>query len=264
MISAYGLGVRIAGKVLLDQVSFEVPAGQWMGIVGPNGAGKSTLLRTLVGLTRHTGAVAVADRNIRTVPAKELARMVAVVVQQPVIPEGIAVGDYVLLGRSAHLGLLQRETRHDRARVTAVLAQLELTEFAERRMRTLSGGELQRVFLARALVADPAVLLLDEPTTALDIGHQQEVLGLIDRIRGTRELTILSTMHDLTMAGEYADRILLLHNGRVLRDGSPAEVLEPGLLAGTYGATLEVIPADPVRGFGGPVVVPVRSRADLS
>ncbi|MFX4272657.1 ABC transporter ATP-binding protein [Propionibacteriaceae bacterium Y1685] len=263
MINACDVGVRIGDKDLLAGVSFAIMPGEWVGVVGPNGAGKSTLLRTLVGLTQHTGQVFVAHADVRAMSAKELARIVAVVVQQPVIPQGIVVADYVLLGRSPHLGLLQRETRHDRARVSQVLELLALTEFSDRRMQTLSGGELQRVYLARALVQEPQVLLLDEPTSALDIGHQQEVLGLIDQIRQDSALTVVSTMHDLTMAGEYADRILLLHQGRILRDGPPEEVLEPHLLARTYGATLEVLPADPARGFSGPVVVPVRHRADL-
>ena len=250
---------------LLDGVDLDVTAGEWVTIVGPNGAGKSTLLRVMAGLQPYEGSLRLTlersrDVEVRALPARQLARTVATVAQHPEVPVGMMVVDYVLLGRTAHLGLLQRDGGRDRRIVMDSLAQLELAAFAERRLETLSGGEQQRVFLARALAQQPSVLLLDEPTSALDLGHQLDVLELVDRLRGSAGLTVVSTMHDLTLAGEFADRLVLLDRGRVVRVGSPTEVLEPGLLGETYRASVRVLPAAPASGRRGPVVIPVRSE----
>jgi iron complex transport system ATP-binding protein len=179
--------------------------------------------------------------------------MVATVPQNPVVPPGMAVLDYVLLGRTPYLRPLGRESKGDLDAVTAVLTRLDLTGFADRPLETLSGGERQRVFLARALAQGATVLLLDEPTSALDIGHQQEVLDLVDELRADHGLTVLATMHDLSIAGEYADRMVLLARGRVVAAGTPAAVLTEAALAEHYGARVRV-----VEGEQGPLIVPVR------
>jgi iron complex transport system ATP-binding protein len=166
----------------------------------------------------------------------------------------MAVFDYVLLGRTPFIPPLGRESAADLAAATDVLALLDLTRFADRTLDTLSGGERQRVFLARALAQAAPVLLLDEPTSALDIGHQQEVLELVDQLRRSHGLTVLATMHDLSTAGEYAERLVLLAGGKVVADGSPAEVLTEELLATHYRARVQVI-----LGSHGPLVVPIRS-----
>jgi iron complex transport system ATP-binding protein len=161
--------------------------------------------------------------------------------------------DYVLLGRTPYIPPLGRESAADLSAVDEVLTSLDLTAFAGRRLDTLSGGERQRAFLARALAQGARILLLDEPTSALDIGHQQEVLELVDRLRHERGLTVLATMHDLSIAGEYADRMVLLAGGRVVASGPPREVLTEDLLATHYRVRVKVID-----GGHGPLVVPVR------
>jgi iron complex transport system ATP-binding protein len=168
----------------------------------------------------------------------------------------MAVLDYVLLGRTPYIPALGRESAADVAIAHAVLARLDLDRFAARPLDTLSGGERQRAFLARALAQGATLLLLDEPTSALDIGHQQEVLDLVDELRAQHGFTVLATMHDLSIAGEYADRMVLLAEGRVVASGPPREVLTEELLSRHYGARVRVI-----EGEQGPLIVPVRANA---
>jgi len=222
-------------------------------VIGPNGAGKSTLLRAVGGLVRWQGAIELFGRPAAALGRRERARLVATVPQDPVVPPGMVVVEYVLLGRTPYIPPLGRESAADLAAVDAVLERLDLVGFAGRRLESLSGGERQRVFLARALAQGAKLLLLDEPTTALDIGHQQEVLELVDQLRRDAGLTVLATMHDLSIAGEYADRMVLLAGGRVVAAGPPREVLTQALLAEHYRARVRVID-----GEHGPLVVPVR------
>jgi iron complex transport system ATP-binding protein len=165
----------------------------------------------------------------------------------------MSVFDYVLLGRTPYIATLGRESAADLDAVREVLERLELTGFADRILQTLSGGERQRAFLARALAQGAPLLLLDEPTSALDIGHQQDVLELVDQLRRDGGLTVLATMHDLSIAGEYADRLVLMAGGRVVASGTPAEVLTEELLATHYGARVRIVAGD-----HGPIVVPIR------
>ena len=183
------------------------------------------------------------------------AREIALVPQTPVIPPGLGVLDYVLLGRTPHLPFFGTETAVDVARAHDTLHLLGLAAFAARAIDTLSGGERQRVILARALLQEAPVMLLDEPTTALDIGHQQEALELVERLRIEHDIAVLSTMHDLTLAGLYADKLLLLDEGRVADRGSPQHVLTPANLARHFGAEVSVVESD-----AGPVVVPLRGE----
>ncbi|MGH3736943.1 MAG: ABC transporter ATP-binding protein [Micromonosporaceae bacterium] len=252
-VEVRGLGVRLDGRQILDGIDMAVPAGAWVTVIGPNGAGKSTLLRAVAGLLRFTGIVELDGVPVGVMPRRHRARTLALVPQRPVVPPGTAVLDYVLLGRTPYLPLLGREGPHDRAVVAELLELLDLERFADRPLLTLSGGERQRVFLARALAQGATTLLLDEPTTALDIGHQQEVLELVDRLRYERGLTVLATMHDLVIAGEYADELVLLDAGRVVARGTPAEVLTEQNLADHYHARVRII-----EGETGPLVVPIR------
>ncbi|HEY8474573.1 MAG TPA: ABC transporter ATP-binding protein [Natronosporangium sp.] len=238
---------------ILHGVGLRVAAGEWVTVIGPNGAGKSTLLRTIGGLLPFTGSVSLLGTELARLKRRQRARLVATVAQQPVVPQGMVVLDYVLLGRTPYIPPLGRESAADIAAATDVLNRLDLAGFADRPLATLSGGERQRVFLARALAQAAPVLLLDEPTSALDIGHQQEVLELVDQLRHSEGLTVIATMHDLSVAGEYADRLVLMAGGRVVADGPPAEVLTAELLATHYRARVRVIPGD-----RGPLVVPVR------
>jgi iron complex transport system ATP-binding protein len=258
-MSAEGL-VTTGVEVDLDRtpvvlgVSCAVEPGGWLALIGPNGAGKSTLLRAVAGLLPHRGTVHVHGTDITRLRARERARLIGYVPQNPVLPPDMTVQEYVLLGRTPHLGYLASPGERDRRTTAATLDALDLAHYAGRRLAALSGGERQRAALARALAQEPRLLLLDEPTSALDLGHQQQVLDLVDELRRTRELTVLSTLHDLTAAAQYADRLVLLHQGQVKASGSPAEVLTQELIARVYAARVTVT-ADP---DGHPVVTPVR------
>ncbi|MEH1012381.1 ABC transporter ATP-binding protein [Micromonospora sp. CPCC 206060] len=247
------LWVRLGGAPILAGVDLTVAPGEWVTVIGPNGAGKSTLLRVVGGLLPPSGEVRLHGTPIDRLRRRDRARVVATVAQSPVVPPGMAVLDYVLLGRTPFIPALGRESAADLAVVHDVLDRLDLAGFAGRELATLSGGERQRVFLARALAQGATLLLLDEPTSALDIGHQQEVLELVDQLRADAGLTVLATMHDLSVAGEYADRLVLLAGGKVVAAGKPREVLTEELLATHYRARVRV-----VDGEHGPIVVPVR------
>jgi iron complex transport system ATP-binding protein len=235
------LTVAVDGAALLRDVSMSVSPGEWVAVVGPNGAGKSTLLRALAALTSRQGTITVDGRDIASMRPRERARLIAMVVQSPLVPAGATVTDYVALGRTPHVPLFGVESSDDFAAVSASLRRLGLDEFAHRPIETLSGGERQRVLLARALSQDAPVLLLDEPTTALDVGHQQEAFELIDDLRRERNLIVITSLHDLTLAAQYADRVVLLDGGRAVADGSPDEVLTEHTLGAVFGASIRVI-----------------------
>jgi iron complex transport system ATP-binding protein len=248
-----GVSVDLDGNEIVRGVSLSVAAGEWVTVIGPNGAGKSTLLRAIGGLVRFRGEIELSGRASRALRRPERARLVAIVPQDPVVPPGMVVLDYVLLGRTPYIPALGRESVADLVAVDQALTRLDLTGFAGRRLESLSGGERQRVFLARALAQGAGLLLLDEPTTALDIGHQQEVLELVDELRRDGRLSVLATMHDLSIAGEFADRMVLLAGGRVVAAGTPREVLTERLLTEHYRARVRVLD-----GESGPLVVPIR------
>jgi iron complex transport system ATP-binding protein len=247
--------VTIDGNRILRGVSFDVAVGEWVTVIGPNGAGKSTLLRAVGGLVAFDGAIDLFGRPLSAQRRRERARLVATVTQEPIVPPGMAVLDYVLLGRTPYIGPLGRESTADLDVVDDVLDRLDLHGFADRRLETMSGGERQRVFLARALAQGANLMLLDEPTSALDIGHQQDVLELVDGLRRDHGLTVVATMHDLSIAGEYADRMVMLAGGAVAASGRPEEVLTEALLEEHYKARVRIIP-----GESGPLIVPVRRR----
>ena len=251
-VSCRGLAVVADGFEILRGVDLEVPSGSWVTVVGPNGAGKSTLLRATAGVIEAKGLIEFGDRALMDLSRRELARLVALVSQEPMIPSGMRVIDYVLLGRISHLGFFESESKRDLAVVAAALDFLDARQLVNRIVSSLSGGERQRVVIARALAQESSILLLDEPTTALDMGHQQETLELINRLRSERDLTVLATMHDLTLAGQYADRLVLLVDGRVVADGPAREVLTAENVAHYYKARVRV-----VEDSFGPIVVPV-------
>ncbi|GAA1845121.1 ABC transporter ATP-binding protein [Asanoa iriomotensis] len=254
-ISVSDLHVTLGKAPILRGIDLSVAAGEWVAVIGPNGAGKSTLLRAIGGLLPTTGAVSLSGTPIERLRRRARARTVATVAQSPVVPPGMSVFDYVLLGRTPFVSLLGRESAADLAAVRALLDRLDLAGFGDRELDTLSGGERQRVFLARALAQEPSLLLLDEPTSALDIGHQQEVLELVDTLRRDQGLTVLATMHDLSIAGGYADRLVLLAEGVVVAAGPAREVLTEEILSRFYRARVRV-----VDGVDGPLVVPYRGN----
>jgi iron complex transport system ATP-binding protein len=242
------LSVTLGGTRVLHGVDLDVRPGEWLGLIGPNGAGKSTLMRALAGLlggSDVTGSIRLADGR-RPRPTD-----LALMPQAPMLPAGMSVVEYVLLGRTAHLGWLQGESRRDREVAVGVLRRLDLAGFAARPMSSLSGGEAQRVAVARSLAQQAPLLLLDEPTSALDVGHQVEVLELVDELRRDDGLTVVAAMHDLGLAARYADRLLLLDRGRVEACAPPEQVLRADLLTRVYGSPLQVHDLD-----GELVVVP--------
>ncbi|ASO21395.1 iron complex transport system ATP-binding protein [Actinoalloteichus hoggarensis] len=259
-LSVAGLTVGYrTGPVLTDVVT-TVDEGAWLGVIGPNGAGKSTFLKAVAGLVAHQGVVRVEGRALLSMTNRQRARAIGYSPQIPQIPPGISVTDYVLLGRAPYLPALGREGRRDLAVVGDVLIRLDLVALADRELRTLSGGERQRAVLARVLAQQPRLLLLDEPTTGLDVGHAQALLELVDRLRVEDGVTVVSTLHDLTLAGQYSTRLLLLNHGRVVADGTSRDVLTESLLASHYDAKVAVVTAPD----GSRAVVPVRGReADL-
>ena len=250
-----GLGVTLGRVPVLRDVDLVVEPGTWTAVVGPNGAGKSTLLRAVAGLVRYRGQALLDGRDLARVDARRRATCIGYAPQVPVLPDAMSVQSYVELGRTPHHSLLSGPRRADRAVVDEALERLDLGALAGRSLRTLSGGERQRAVLARALAQQPQLLLLDEPTTALDLGHAQQLLEAVDGLRVQQGLTVVSTLHDLTLAGQYAGHLSLLVAGAVVATGAPQQVLTARNVAEHYGAVADVL-AD--ADGGGVRVVPVR------
>jgi len=240
VIELASLSVRLGGAQIVDEVDATVAAGEWVTLIGPNGAGKTTLLRALAALVPYTGSVRIGGDEVSGLSRRELARRLAFVPQSPLLPPAMRVAEYVLLGRTPYLGVFGYESRHDHEAARRALDQLDLDEFAGRALATLSGGERQRVVLARALAQEASLLVLDEPTTSLDVGRQQQVLELVAGLRERRGLTVLSAMHDLTLAAQYADSLMLLSGGRLVAAGPPAEIVTEELVAEHYRADVRV------------------------
>jgi iron complex transport system ATP-binding protein len=247
------VSVSIGARAIVGPVSVTVPEGGWLGVLGPNGAGKTTLLRAIAGVAEHAGRVTLDGADTASMSRRELATRIAVVAQKPVVPDGITVADYVLLGRTPHISYFGSSGFGDLSVVGEVLEALDLTEAASRQVTSLSGGEAQRVFVARALAQEPSVLLLDEPTTSLDVGRQQDVLELVERLRRERGVTVVSALHDLSLAGQFADELLLLHEGVQVAHGAPGAVLTEELVREFYGAEVRTVQVD-----GGDVLIPIR------
>jgi iron complex transport system ATP-binding protein len=253
-VAVEAVSVALGGARILDGVSAEVAPAEWVTLIGPNGAGKSTLLRALAGLVPYLGSIRLDATEVSSLGRRDIARRLAFVPQAPLLPPEMRVHEYVLLGRNPHIGAFSYEGTRDLDAVHDALDQLDLEPLAGRALRTLSGGEAQRVVLARALAQDAPLLLLDEPTAALDLGRQQQVLELVAGLRERGGLTVLAAMHDLTLAAQYSDRLLLLSAGELVAAGPPEDVATEELVTEHYGASVRVLsePGLPV------AVVPVR------
>jgi iron complex transport system ATP-binding protein len=236
-LAASGVSVDLGGRRVVHDVSFDLAPGRTLGLIGPNGSGKSTLLRAVLGLLPvATGEVRVEGRSLSTYRLRELARVVAAVLQDETGDIDIDAREVVAMGRGAHKRLLERDDGRDREVVDASLEAVGVTHLAHRRIASMSGGERQRVLVARALAQEPRVLVMDEPTNHLDVRHQFEVLALA-RARG---LTAVVALHDLNLAAHYCDELLVLESGQVAGRGSPTDVLDPALLGEVYGVDSEV------------------------
>ncbi|MEM7272440.1 MAG: ABC transporter ATP-binding protein [Actinomycetota bacterium] len=245
--------VGYGGPPVVRDLGLTVEPGEWLALIGPNGAGKSTVLKALVGVLRHEGTIEIDGATHRG--RAGAGRQIGYVPQQPTLPAGMTTAEYVLLGRTAHLGWFGSETAADRHRVGEVLAELGLEDLAGRPVDRLSGGEAQRAALARALVQDTAVLALDEPTSALDLANQVGILELVDRLRRQRGLAVVTAIHDLSTASRFADRVALLDQGTLVAAGTTREVLTEELLTTHYRIPVSVLDGPD----GGLVVVPLRA-----
>lgn len=255
MLTIESVTVRYGDADVVDNVTLTAHDGEWLALIGPNGAGKSTLLRAVASLADHAGSIRIGGTDTRGLSRRQLARLVAYVPQSPEQPAGMTVAEYVLLGRTPHIGYLGVESATDRRRAAALLERLGIARLSGRMLPTLSGGEMQRAVLARALAQQAPVLLLDEPTSALDLGNRALALDLVDELRHELGLTVVSAIHDLTLAGQFADRLALLVGGAAVVCGGPSEVLTSGRLSQYFGGTVRVL-HDP---SGAIIVAPIRA-----
>lgn len=254
-LRAEGLCLAYDGDLVVRDLDLSLAPGRVSVIVGANGCGKSTLLRALSRLLRpRAGTVLLDGRPVHALPAKEVARTIGILPQSPTAPEGITVADLVGRGRYPHQGWFRRWTTTDGAVVAEAMRATSTEDLAARRVEELSGGQRQRVWIAMALAQDPDILLLDEPTTFLDVTHQLEVLDLLHEQNRARGTTIVMVLHDLNLAARYADELVVMADGEIVAAGAPADVLTTGLVRAAFGLEAQVIP-DPV--CGAPMVVPV-------
>lgn len=252
-LAAEGLTVAYGAHPVLEALDVSFPAGRVTAVIGPNGCGKSTLLKALSRYLSSTGRLLLDGADARALPRRELARRLAVLPQAPTAPDGITVGDLVSRGRHPHQSWFRQWTARDAAVVADCLARTGIADLAERPLASLSGGQRQRAWLAMVLAQDTGLLLLDEPTTYLDLAHSVEVLRLVRRLRDEAGRTVVMVLHDLNLAARFADHLVVMGPGRVAAVGAAAEVLTPGLLADTFGLDAGVL-EDPYT--GGPLVVP--------
>lgn len=252
LLEARAVTVHAGGREIVHDVSVEVRPGEIVGLVGPNGAGKSTLLRALAGTRHAAGDIRLLGRPIGAVDRRERARLVAVVEQLPDAPPTMTVRELVALGRFPHLGLLRRQSGHDRRVADEAMRRSECDAFADRLLGTLSGGERRRAFIARALAQEARLLLLDEPSANLDAEAQATLFELL-RVLASEGAGILIVVHDLTSAAASCDRLVLLHDGRILASGAPRDVVTSEHVLAAYGAHVTVF-THPRSGV--PIVIP--------
>ncbi|MDQ2732631.1 MAG: ABC transporter ATP-binding protein [Armatimonadota bacterium] len=243
LLEAHDLTFCYGPRKVLDGLTFELQKGLFTALVGPNGSGKSTLIRLLTKILKPvSGDIQVDGVSLASMDPRSLARKVAVVAQDPVVPEGFTAFEVSLMGRAPHLGHFGRETAHDREVARQALEWTDALHLADRPIEQVSGGERQRVMVARALTQEPEALLLDEPTSHLDLAHQKDLLDLGLRLCRQRPMAVLAVLHDLNLAAAYADRILVLHEGKLAASGPPREVLTASCIEKVFGLRPVIIP----------------------
>ena len=247
------------GDVLMD-IRMELVRGDFIGVIGPNGSGKSTLIRALSGtLPVNAGRIGLFGEELSRLSRKEIARRIAVIPQDTAIYFAFSVMEAILMGRTPHLGRFQSRSKRDVEIARQAMVQTDTRYLKDRRIDELSGGERQRVIIARALAQEPELLLLDEPTSHLDINHQVEVFDLLRHLNEEQELSILCVSHDLNFSAEYSKRILLLKEGRVFAYGSPREILTAENIKEVYGAEV-LVEESPAGGAPWVVLVPKKNK----
>ena len=254
-LRAVGLCLAYDGREVVTGLDLALPPGAVTAVVGANGCGKSTLLRGLARLLRPVGGTVLLDgRPLHELPSREVARTIGILPQSPSAPEGITVADLVGRGRHPHQGWFRQWSAADDGVVASALEATGTLDLASRRVDELSGGQRQRVWIAMALAQDPDILLLDEPTTFLDVTHQLEVLDLLADLNRERGTTVVMVLHDLNLAARYADHLVVMRDGAITALGRPGEVLTAELVADAFALRARVVP-DPVT--GSPMVVPI-------
>ena len=255
---ARDLTLGYGDHVVVDRLDLDVIDGGITAVIGPNGCGKSTLLRALGRLMRPQGGEVLLDgRRIDTLPTREVARSLGMLPQSPVAPEGLTVGDLVSRGRHPHQAWFRQWSRDDESVVAEAMSWTGVLDLADRPVDALSGGQRQRAWIAMALAQETDLLLLDEPTTHLDLAHAVDVLDLVDRLHHDRGRTVVMVLHDLSLAARYADHLLAMRDGRIVAQGPPREVITAELLDDVFGLTATVLP-DPVS--DGVLVIPIGTR----
>jgi iron complex transport system ATP-binding protein len=253
-LAAEGLSIGYGRTTIVHDLHLTIPRGAFTVLVGPNGSGKSTILRSLARLLgTQSGTILLDGASIADLPAKELARRIGVLSQSPAAPEGLTVRDLVQQGRYPHRSLFGRWSGRDEESCAHAIALTGMDAFQDRPLDSMSGGERQRAWIAMALAQETDILLLDEPTTFLDLAHQLEILDLVADLVHERGKTVVAVLHDLNQAARYGDHMVLLKQGRVVATGRPAEVMTAAAIADVFGVAASVI-SDPVTGT--PMCVP--------
>ncbi|MGP4071511.1 ABC transporter ATP-binding protein [Piscibacillus sp. B03] len=242
MLEIQNVSKHVEGKPIVENIHLSVPKGKCIGLIGPNGAGKSTIVKLISALEKSSsGQINFMGKNVQDWPVKKLAKYMAVLTQEGLSPYPITVYDSILMGRYPHLGFFQRESKHDYELVEKVLQITELTEFRDQMLDTLSGGERQRVAIAKAMVQQPQLLLLDEPTTYLDIGHQLNILKMVQDWQRREGLTVIMVLHDLNLAAQFCDELVLMDQGKIIQIGSSDQIIAKETLESVYHANPEIV-----------------------
>lgn len=257
IIEASKLSISYGEHNVVRDIDFEVKQGEMISIIGPNGSGKSTILKVLSKLLHaEAGTVLLDQQKVPEIPHKELARKVGFLLQTNIAPEDLTVRDLVYFGRLPHKKWFESKTEKDREKVEEMLSLTDLTRLGDKKVYELSGGERQRAWLAVALAQEPKLLLLDEPTTYLDIGYQLELLELVRELNYRLKITVLMVLHDLNQAAKYSDRLIVLKNKSIIAHGAPEKVLTPELLSEVYGVNADIVTLE----NGDRVVIPIMSN----